>query len=219
MPSSSPIKDGKAPEALRLILARLEAGNAGSRSPRGLQLLSVTALAALPLFSLGLIPAGPAAGVMLLGWLGLSQGRTVSVPLHGAVGRRLARTGLHGLDTLLILAAGAACRLYAGLPPGVLLWTAAAACTNYLGYYSGISLLKAVPARVRTAHAPALVKADHLFLSHGSFWGGEREIVLTCTALGLIAGQPVWGLAAAVVLGNLNWLVKSAIFWREAGQR
>jgi len=168
------------------------------------------------LYALGYLPGDLALALFLLGWLFLA-GRESPLRFALPAGKpALGFIALRSLDTVWILAVGLVCRLYWGWPQSVMVWAVAASLTGYLGYYSGVSLLKSVPAKIRLAFPEAMVAADHFFLSRRTVWGGEREIVFGFTALGLLAGQPVWGLAAAVAAGNLNWIVRSYNFWRRS---
>lgn len=180
-----------------------------------LRLLGISGFAALPLYLYGLLGLSQAAGLILLGWLVISRAGLFPVRVQGTPRGILPRVLLHGLDMILIMAVGLGCHVLEGETVSAVLIAAAAGLSSYLAYYSAVSLLKSVPSRVRLGHPERMVELDHLFLSHAFFWGGEREIVIGITALGLLAGMPVAGLLMAAAAGNINWMVKSALFWRE----
>ncbi len=178
----------------------------------------VVPVGAMFLYTLGLVPVQVVMAVVLAGWLCWSSGRmeyqrdsaTEAVQCSSLV-------ATHALDAVLLVGAGLFCHLVWGLPKVVMALAVAAAMTNYLAYYSGIAFLKSIPASVRTASARSVVELDHAFLETGGIWGAEREIVLGLSALGLLAGRPEIGLAAAVAAGNCYWVYKSAHFWLKAG--
>jgi hypothetical protein len=155
---------------------------------------------------------------VLSGWLCWSSGHMELQRDYscGAV-QRSPLVAIHTLDAALLVGAGLFCHLVWGLPPVVMGLAVAAAMTNYLAYYSGIAFLKSVPSPVRAASARSMVELDHAFLTSGSIWGAEREIVLGFSSLGLLAGRPEIGLAAAVAAANCYWIFKSAKFWLKAG--
>ncbi len=178
----------------------------------------VAPVGAMFLYTLGLLPVQVLLAVALAGWLCWSSGRMeLQRDSAAEAARRSSLVATHTLDAALLVGAGLFCHLVWELSPAVMALAVAAAMTNYLAYYSGIAFLKSVPAPVRTASARSMVELDHAFLATGSIWGAEREIVLGLSALGLLAGQPEIGLAAAVAGGNCYWIYKSAHFWLKAG--
>ena len=82
-----------------------------------------------------------------------------------------------------------------------------------------MAVLKSVPGRLRTGRPEIVVEADHLFLCCPVLWGPDRELVLGLSAVGLFIGMPDWGMAAAVLAGNLNWVLKITRLWREVNRR
>lgn len=186
----------------------------GSRG-QGLRLLGISGLAALPLYLSGILDAGQAAGLFLLGWLSLSRAGLFAVRVQGNARGILPRVLVQGLDMVFLLVVGWVCHALDGRSGVVFFLAAAAGLSACLAYYSAVSLLKAVPGGIRASHPDKMVELDHLFLSRASFWGGERELVLVPAGIGLLLGMPLAGLAAAALAGNLNWVLKSARFWRE----
>jgi len=198
------------------IIRLLDLKSAASVIPAGLALLlSLVAPAALCLYILGRLEAEPAIAFFLLGWLFISGSEFPAQLSNGSGRPSMSFIVLRSLDAGLVIALGLFLYLERGLPETVLAWAVAASLTLYLGYYSGISLLKAVPGKIRLAMPEAMVAADHLFLSRGTVWGGEREIVLFLSAAGVVIGRPEWGFAASVTAGNLNWIIKALYFWRR----
>ncbi len=178
----------------------------------------VIPVGAMFLYTLGLLPVQVLLAVVLAGWLCWSSGH-MELQRDSSTGavQRSPLVAIHTLDAALLVGAGLFCHLVWGLPTAVMALAVAAAMTNYLAYYSGIAFLKSVPAPVRMASARSMVELDHAFLASGGIWGAEREIVLGLSSLGLLAGRPEIGMAAAVAAANCYWVFKSARFWLKAG--
>jgi hypothetical protein len=214
LPGKAP-EHGNIPPELAAILRRLEARGASRADSPGLRLLGISGLAALPLYFMGLLSTGQTAGLALAGWLLFSRYGIFRVRTQGAPRSILPRVLLYGLDLILLLAVGYVWGPEHSAQSTGLLLGAAAGLSACWSAYSAVALLKSVPAKVRLARPGAMVQLDHLYLSQVTFWGGERETALGLTAFGLFTGYPAEGLILAAVLSNLNWIIRSARFWKE----
>ncbi len=212
---------GKAPEfsdlppELAAIIRRLEARGASRADSPGLRLLGISGLAALPLYFMDLLSTGQTVGLALAGWLLFSRYGIFRSRTQGAPRSILPRVLLYGLDLILLLSVGFAWGSEQGVQSTGLLLGTAAGLSSCWAAYSAVALLKSVPSKVRLARPEAMVRLDHLYLSQVTFWGGEREIALGLTALGLFTGYTAAGLTLAALFSNLNWIIRSARFWKE----
>ena len=192
-----------------------------SRNHRGIavqgttSLMGILAVASAALYAVGYMPVTPAAALVLVGWVSVIRlgGSTSRVYASGS--SHLKAVAVRTLDAALLLGVGLVFILREGWQQDVMIWAVAGGLTGYLSYYSQVAIFKAVPGGLRTGEPETMTAVDHLFLSGPPLWGPDRELVLGLIAVGLFIGRPEWGLAAAVIAGNLNWLLKFGKLWRK----
>jgi len=210
------------PDPLKLLADLLERLQlSGRRNARGFAaqgatgLMGILAAVSAVLYVIDYMPATPAAALIVAGWVSVVRLEASALREYGSGLSHLSAVVVRTLDATLLLTVGLVLVLREGWPQAVMVWAVAGGLTVYLSYYSQVAILKAVPSGFRTAEPETMVAVDHLFLSSPTLWGPDRELILGLCAVGLFTGLPEWGLAAAVVAGNLNWILKFGKLWRE----
>ena len=219
-------KTTNSPSSLKLLVDSLERFQESRRknyhgitSQSATGVMGVLAFASAILYVVGYMPAAPAAALVLVAWVSVVRVDVSTSRVFAPGSSHLAAVAVRTLDAALLLGVGLVFILREGWPQSVMLWAVAGGLTGHLSYYSQVAILKAVPAALRTGEPETMVAADHLFLSGPSLWGPDRQLVMGLTAVGLFINLPEWGLAAAVIAGNLNWLLKFNRLWWEINRK
>ena len=182
-------------------------------------LLGILGFVSAVLYAVGYMPAALATALLLVGWVSATRLELSSSLLFSPGTAHLRAVAFRTLDAAILVGVGLIFILREHASQAVMIWSVAAALTGYLSYYSQVAVLKSVPGRLRTGRPEIVVEADHLFLCRPVLWGPDRELVLGLSAVGLFIGMPDWGMGAAVLTGNLNWVLKITRLWREINRR